>query len=153
MLILSYARMLSGRATERNIENIKGVCNYLMKKKVFIIILVIFLLIVAIATTVYLGFSHRMVGHTTKMTNAEGKEQTFVSVGATSKLYMTWDSDSSEGTFLDIFHDVAKSSEDLGTLIDEGGFPYTVRYEALTTSEPTRYLVETNSGSDYWVEP
>lgn len=121
--------------------------------KVLCIILAIIFAAIILCEVGHSFYSAHLVGYTTKTTNEDDTVQYLVAVGATSKLYEAWDSDSSSQEFLDIFNDVAGDSEDLGTLIDEKGFPYKVPYMAKTMQEPLRYLIETNSGSTYWIEP
>lgn len=76
-----------------------------------------------------------------------------VYLGANSKLYASHDATSSEKLFLDIFDDVKEERETLAAVIDANGFPYSVPYEAHTVSEPCRYLIITQNGETYWVEP
>lgn len=74
---------------------------------------------------------------------------TFVYLGACSKLYSSEDATYSCGIFLDTFANI-----ELAELIDSSSFPYKQEYVAVTSStNPVRYLIKTDSGSTYWVEP
>ena len=87
--------------------------------------------------------------------------QETVKLNASSLLYESMDAEVSVGEFLGIFDDVKSDEEKLSKMIDNNQFPYQIRVHAVTipettedgTKPATRYLIKTNSGDTYWVEP
>lgn len=87
------------------------------------------------------------------------KTPTTVKVNANSPVFETHVGGSPVGVFLDLFEEVKRPDEELGELIDQDRFPYEITVQAISTSteekgqNPTRYLIVTNAGIQYWLEP
>lgn len=113
--------------------------------KIFLTILICFLLV---------GTAMFAVGRfSVKMSNT-------VKVNAMAKIYTSHVGGSPVGVFLDIFDEVKRPGENLGKLIDQNRFPYEITVQAISTpptaekgQNPTRYLIVTNEGDHYWIEP
>ena len=124
--------------------------------KNFIIIIIVIALVSAVIGAVIFSLCQTLIlpdiGDTVSDTGEDGAVHNFVYVGATTKLYVSDNSSESIGVFLDIFDDI-HSNEDLADLIDNSGFPYELEYQAVTVATPARYMIRTDSGSTYWIEP
>lgn len=122
-----------------------------MKKLIPIVVVIVVIAFVCFIS--YKAVTADQIGSVITVTNTDGSQSQKVFVAASSNIYEYWDSSSSAGVFLDIFNDVKQEGETLAGAIDKG-FPYSIEFVASTaTSDSTRYLIQTPSGSTYWVEP
>lgn len=125
-----------------------------MKKKnnlAFIIFVTVIVTMAACFTLQYLQSKNdHIIGETVSETGTDGLHHTYVYLGASSKTYETECSPNKMGIFLETFEDVS----DLAEFIDGNSFPYKAEYFATTSAtDPVRYMLKTDTGSTFWVEP